>query len=372
MIHQRPLRGIERAGHAQIDPDDLLVAHDDVAFVRIGMEESRIDHLHDVILRQPVRKLVEVVALRDERSMVVYLWPRDILHHQNGLRRIFRIRTGARDPLASFKLLVELHQIIELDRKIKFVCGSALELGQKAFQRSYQLFMFDSADLMPQQGQVLSHLLLDSRTTNLHCHYRAIQERGLVHLCDRGRPQRALFDRCEHGIPGMTEVFLDARDNGGKVERIDIATQLGEGLAIILGQDVGTVRSKLPDLHVSGTQILQEAHGLLRIHAVKNLVLVHDLEYLFRTLARGLIVDGHLGKLHQLLECWHRLFLLNTRSASMRELAGIPHPALFIKRVAKSEQLPPRKQELKTSCGFIECPARCHILVKKHTIRKIQ
>lgn len=107
-------------GHAQIDPDDLLVAHDDVALVRIGMEESRIDHLHDVILRQPVRELVEVVALRDERSMVVYLWPRDILHHQNGLRRVFRIRTGARDPHASFKLLVELHQIIELDRKIKF------------------------------------------------------------------------------------------------------------------------------------------------------------------------------------------------------------------------------------------------------------
>ena len=155
------------------------------------------------------------------------------------------------------------------------------------------------------EHDVLGHRLGHARAAHLHGHRRAIEQRRLVHLSDGGRAQRHRVDGGEHLVPRLPVRAVNLLDHHVEGHRVCIVAQFLEGIAVSLGQKVGAVRGQLADFHVRGAERLQYFHGLLGGKPVKHLVLPHDAHNLVHALVRGLVLDGNLGDLHELLERGH-------------------------------------------------------------------
>ena len=77
--------------HAKVDIDDLPLADDDIARMRVGMKEAVIENLRGVVVqqlladfRQIVTRSKQLVAMRDVDAF-------DILHDQHVLARILGV-----------------------------------------------------------------------------------------------------------------------------------------------------------------------------------------------------------------------------------------------------------------------------------------
>ena len=88
---EHPLRHRQRAHHAQIDPHHVSVAHEDVARMRVGVEESVVEHLGHIALAHAARERVHVDALLAQLFGVGDFGALDELHDEHRLAGILRV-----------------------------------------------------------------------------------------------------------------------------------------------------------------------------------------------------------------------------------------------------------------------------------------
>ena len=278
--------------------------------MRVGVEEPVVEHLGHVALAHASRQRAHVDPLLAQRLRVGNFRALDELHDEHRLARVLRVGHRGRDPLFVGQLVVEAHEVVQLGGEIHLTGRRALDFLDEALERQQDVAMGIGSELA--QGQqvlhehdVLGHGFGHTRPAHLYRHRCAVEQRRLVHLSNGGRTQRHRIDGGEHLVPRLPVCAVDLLDHHIERHRIRVIAQFFEGVAVGLGQKIGTVRGQLADFHVRGAERLQYFHGLLGGKPVKHLVLPHDAHNLVHALVRGLVLDGNLGDLHELLERGH-------------------------------------------------------------------
>ena len=126
-----------------------------------------------------------------------------------------------------------------------------------------------------------------------------------MHLRHRRGSERLLFDFGERLPPRMPKRVLNDFHDGFERNRRHIGTQRLEGIGVRFRDDVAAVRCDLPHLHERRAEILENGRSLLRREARVGLMGAQNRLYLAHALARRLVVESDLHRLHDFAERGH-------------------------------------------------------------------
>ena len=279
LADQLPLPVAEGAHHAHIQPDDLAVPHPQVAGVRIGMEESVVHDLLDVIVRQLGPDLAQIVACGGQLVLLCDACAVDALHHQHGSGGIIPVQCGRIHKRHAGVELPEPFQIRGFGLEIHFLLRHHPHLVQhlvEVQQFVHGRVLEQLAGLLQQQD-VTAHDLVDALPLNLHHHFFAGLQRGGVSLRNGSAAQRLLVERRKDLLKRSSVRVFDLglylfKGDGGHV-----AAKPGQGFAVGLGQNIRPHGKNLPQFDKRGTQFLDDGAELVRRDALGDLVAAHHL-----------------------------------------------------------------------------------------------
>ena len=163
--------------HAKVDIDDLPIAHEHVARMRIGVEEAEIQHLRGIVVQNLLADLLQIVSCGTQLLEVVDGDAVDILHDQDILTAQLRIHLRACDES---HILVQLREFLQIRRfafEIRFLEKRCPQLLDHVAQVEH-LPIFDEPRRLPGHDahdvDILRHGGAHSWPLNLHRHHAAI------------------------------------------------------------------------------------------------------------------------------------------------------------------------------------------------------
>ena len=305
--------------------------------MRIGVEEAVVDDLRHVALGQPAPERGRVVALGAQRGKIVDVGALHVLHDQHLVGAERMVRAGALDVGLACQLGAEALQVSQLHGEVQLLGRRARQLVHQIAQREHDAVghvrEVGQRQCVPDERDVLGHLLHHVRAPHLHGHDRPLGRRsafavaarrrslllcarrhrvaqplrqpGTVHLRHRGRAQGLLFDVGERLAPRMPERFLDRLHDHLERHGRHVGAQLLERVGVGLGYDVAAVRGDLPHLHERRPQILEDGRGLLGRQAGERVVCAQYLLYLVHAATGCVVLDGDLGRAQHFAERGH-------------------------------------------------------------------
>ena len=305
--------------------------------MRVGMEEAVIDDLRHVALRQPAPECGRVVALGAQRGQVVDVRALHVLHDQHLIGAELRVRAGALHMGLARQLGAEALQVSQLHGEIQLLGRRARQLVHQIAQREHDAVghvrEVGQRQRVPDERDVLGHLLHHVRAAHLHGHHRPLRrcgaascrvrrgplllcarrhrvaqplrQPGTMHLRYRGRAQGLLLDVGERLAPWVPERFLDRLHDHLERHGRHVGAQLLERIGIGLGNDIAAIRGDLPHLHECGSQILENGRGLLGRQAGERVMGAEYLLYLMHAATGRVVFDGDLGRTQHLAERGH-------------------------------------------------------------------
>ena len=191
--HHRAGFLVEPAGHAEVDQNDFPTGNDDIARMRVGMEESLVQHLSGIIIDKLGADFLEIIAFGDKRARVRQRDAVNVIHDDNMLGAQVHIRFRAvhiREVRAeSFEFL----QVARLEQEIRFrfegvpqLFDDTLEVDDLRIVHDFRCALGDGAH----DGHVLRHGFAHARTLHFDSHVFAGQQGRAMHLRERSRAER--------------------------------------------------------------------------------------------------------------------------------------------------------------------------------------
>ena len=185
LLEHRSRGEVEPAGHAQVDEHDLPAGDDDVARVRVGVEETGVQHLRGVVVDELGADLLEVVARLDQLLRVGYGDAVNVVHDDHMLGAQLHVGLRAVHVPVRLAEAFEFAEVARLDQEVGLGFEGVPQLLDHAAQihhlRAGHHFgrgLGDSAH----DGHVLRHDLAHAGALHLHRHVLAGQQFGPVHL----------------------------------------------------------------------------------------------------------------------------------------------------------------------------------------------
>ena len=263
----------------QVDVNDFPVADEEVARMRVGMEEAVVEDLRGVVVEDLLADLLQVVAGspqpvgRQDGDAV------DVLHDQHVLATEFRVHVRAVDER---HVLVQPRELLEVRRlalEVRLLEERGPQLLHHVAQVEHLVVLHEARRLARHHAHdvdVERHGGLHAGTLDLHRHDVAVREARLVHLCKRRAAER-------RGIYGVEDVALafavdvvEGREHLVERQRVALHLQLLQLVAVGFRQDLRARGQRLADLHEAGAQVLQHGAKLLRREAAQEMVLLQD------------------------------------------------------------------------------------------------
>ena len=176
----------------------------------IGLEEQVLRPLLDVASDQFLTDLTEIVPGRDKSLVIGDLIAVDVFHYQHVPGRQFLVHRGNVGKFHGLQNLGQPLQIFRFLYEIQLLLRHAPGLIQRIVDEPQDFL--DLRDLQYiqcflQHPHVLFHHLIAVRALDLDSHAGAVQQIGIMHLCDGGRPYGNGNDFGEDMIPWFS-VFL--------------------------------------------------------------------------------------------------------------------------------------------------------------------
>ena len=243
----------------------------------IGLEEQVLRPLLDVASDQFLTDLTEIVPGRDKSLVIGDLIAVDVFHYQHVPGCQFLVHRGNVGKFHGLQNLGQPLQIFRFLYEIQLLLRHAPGLIQRIVDEPQDFL--DLRDLQYiqcflQHPHVLFHHLIAVRALDLDSHAGAVQQIGIMHLCDGGRPYGNGNNLGEDMIPWFS-VFL--RDDLTDLRRGDggcIVAQVLQSLAVFLGQDLRVKAQQLPQLDEGGAEILEHVVDLVRSQSLGHFVFI--------------------------------------------------------------------------------------------------
>ena len=105
--------------------------------------------------------------------------------------------------------------------------------------------------------EVFSALLSNAGTLHFHHYFAAIAQRRPMHLAEGRRRQWFRIEHFKRFRDAHAKLIRDDFFDFGVRERLDLILQARQSAKVSFGQQVGAAREQLPDLHESGSHLLQ-------------------------------------------------------------------------------------------------------------------
>ena len=277
----------QAAHHAKVDVDDLPVAHQHVARMRIGMEKAEIQHLCGIVIQDLLADLLQVVSCSAQLLEIVDGDAVDVLHDQDVLAAQLRIHLRTRDE---GHILVQQRELLQVGRfalEIRFLEKRCPQFLDHIAQVEH-LPVFDEPRRLPSHDthdvDILRHGGAHAWPLDLHRHHAAVGKTRLVHLRQGSASERLGVDLGEDLFAFVTVDRVHGRKHLIERKRLRPCLQLLQLIAISLGQDLRAGGKRLPDLHEAGAQTLQHAAEGFGREPLREVMLLHDGVYLAQPL----------------------------------------------------------------------------------------
>ena len=219
LLEHRTGFGVEPAGHAQVDQDDLSAGDDDVAGMRIGVEEAVVEHLGGVVVDELGTDLLQVVSGGDQLFGVRDGDALHIVHHHHMLGAQIHVGFRAVHVDVGLAEAFELGQIAGLHEEVRLGFEGIPELLDHTAQVHHLRTGHDAGGQTGDRthdGYVLGHGLTHAGALHLDGHVLAGEQCGPMHLGQRCGTQRGGVDVLEDLADGAS-VFRGQRLQDGLV-----------------------------------------------------------------------------------------------------------------------------------------------------------
>ena len=237
LFHQASVPVGQGAHHAEVDVDDLAVAHPDVSGMGIGVEKAEIRDLCYIVGSQAHGDFVPVVAFGIETCIIVDFTAGDVLHDHDFPAREILIDHGGRKPGTVFVVPPEPDGVLCFVGEVHLLLGAGPEFIQDhvhVHDRGEDIREFQDPGGLAQKADVLLHFLVDTRPLHFHDHHRPVLEPGFVDLGNGGRSQGRFVYACEHLVQIRSIGFRQDLLHGFKGHGFDIRPEFFQFAAVAL------------------------------------------------------------------------------------------------------------------------------------------
>ena len=233
----------EAAHHAKVDVNDLPVAHQHVARMRVSVEKAEIQHLRGIVVQDLLTDLLQVVSCSAQLLEIVDGDAVDVLHNQNVLAAQLGIHLRARDE---GHILVQQRELLQVGRfalEIRFLEKRCPQLLDHIAQVEH-LPVFDEPRRLPSHDahdvDILRHGGAHAWPLDLHRHHAAVGKTRLVHLRQGSASERFGVYLGEQLLAFVPVDGVHGRKHLIERKRLRPCLQLLQLIAISLGQDLRT------------------------------------------------------------------------------------------------------------------------------------
>jgi len=264
---------------AEVQVDDLAPRDDEVAGMRVGMEEAVVYHLLGVVVHELGADLPKIVAGLLELLRLIDGNALHEVHHHHVTRAEGGKRSRTRDVRAVGVVTPELLERTSLHEKVRLLAKRLPQLVHDRFHVEELLVPHAAVHVLGERAHdrdVLRHGLLHVRTLHLDGNELARDELGLVHLRHRCRTQGLVVDGIEQLLEGLVVLVAKRLEHGLAVHGLHVGAKLGKLARKALGQDLGAHGEDLTSLDEGGSQLLEHLPQALRGEAMKDVVAAHD------------------------------------------------------------------------------------------------
>ena len=255
------------ADHTEIEQRDAVVGGDeDVPRVWVGMEEAVHQDLLEVGVKHLLGERGAIEFHPGERAQIGDFFARDELHREHARRAVVGDGGGDHEPRKFAELLAQGGEIARLLPVIELLEQALAEL----LEQLAELVAFPHLGVVIEEiGDVLErleifhHPLADLRTLDFHRDRAAVAQRGAMHLAQRRRGHRLVFEILKGFRKADAELFADDFFDFGEAERLDLILQPGERVEVSRREQLHARREELADLDEGGPELLEVGRQLV-------------------------------------------------------------------------------------------------------------
>ncbi len=270
---------VEPSGHAEVEQHDLPAVHHDVAGVRVGVEESFVEHLRGVVVDQFGADLLEVVAGLHQPVGVGDGDALHIVHHDYVFGAQVRIGLRAVHVPVSFAEPFEFRQIARFDEEVGFRFEGVPQLldhaGEVDHLRAAHGFRGEPRD-GAHDGHILRHGFAHARALHLDRHVLAGAQFRAMHLREACRAERRGVDVLEDLVRRASVFVFQHAQHRVVGHGVGVGAQFGEFVAEGLRQNLGAHRQYLADFHERRAERFEHQPHFDRREPVHGIEVVGD------------------------------------------------------------------------------------------------
>ena len=193
----------QAAHHSHIDPDNLPVPDLHVAGMRICMEKPIVHNLLNIVVYQLASDLLQIIALSQQRLLVVNPAAIDIFHYKYMDGGVLLVQN--RSPHKSHILIPsgKLLHIGCLCQKVHLVSSDRPHLVQNKIQICHSLDTDRRKKFycFMKKGNIPGHLFINALSLDFYHDLLPGSQNRCVHLGNGSRALRLLFNGRKHSLP---------------------------------------------------------------------------------------------------------------------------------------------------------------------------
>ena len=260
--------------HSHINPDNLSIPDLHIAGMGIRMEEPIVHHLFNIVIHQLAADLFQIVALGQQRLLVVNSAPVNKLHHKHmdggvllvqnrsSYKRYILVPAGEFFHIGS--LCQKVH-LIPCDRphliQDKIQIGHALDTDRR---KKFHRFM--------KEGNISGHFFINALSLDFYYDLLPGFQNRCMHLGNGSRALRLLLNGREHSLPGAAVGLFNYIQYFLKRHWRHFRPEPHQLIAVALRKNIRMHGHNLSQLNKCGAQILQNQPQLLRRNAFRDIM----------------------------------------------------------------------------------------------------